>query len=571
MNVLNNIKVAYKILILVIIAAIGMIGIGYQGYTTIQTSKQSLSIIYQQNMQQLYHIGEAKYMLRDMQSRAALAMAAHDAARFAELKKDASEIQSKFDQNWNGYSKAVAGTDAAKANDEIQQNWKTFYDAMNHVIDLASSGNMAEAETYYSKTGAQATTNLRKVLEAQQDAAQQNSESLYQQIESASSSASTIMALFCIIALVILFIGALWISKAITTPLQAMVAACQRLGAGDFRLTPRQVNRGDEFGHMADVIITMRDSLNELMRKTHDSTQQIAAASEELTASSQQSAQASNQVAQSVTDAASAVIQQQDAVESSTTAVQQISTTVGSINDQAKRVARRAESAAQCAADGAQVIDTTVDQIHNGAKSVQESSQMVDRLGESSQEIGTIVETISSIADQTNLLALNAAIEAARAGEHGRGFAVVADEVRKLAEQSGQAAQQITTLISSVQSDTHSAVEAMKTGRATVDTGAQSVEKLREAFLQIDKLVKDVSQEVEQMTSAVHSASTDTDNISTHVANIGEQGKSVSAEMETVSAATEEQSASASEIASASESLSKLAEQLQASLSQFRF
>ena len=300
MNMLNNIKVAYKILILIVISILGMALIGYRGYSTIQKSQASMSSIYQQNMQQIYHIGEAKYLLRDMQSRAALAMSAHDSARFADLKKDTVEIQSKFDKNWEGYAKATEGTEAAKNNDAIQQNWKAFYASMIHVMDLAESGNMAEAKSYYGKAGSDATTDLREILEKQQADTQQNSESLYQQIQAASAAAGTAMILFSLVALALLAAVGIWITKAITHPLQTMMAACQRLGAGDFRLTPRELDRGDEFGQMADVIIKMRDSLNHLMRQTHDSAQQIAAASEELTASSQQSAQASNQVAQSM-------------------------------------------------------------------------------------------------------------------------------------------------------------------------------------------------------------------------------------------------------------------------------
>lgn len=171
---------------------------------------------------------------------------------------------------------------------------------MIHVMDLAESGNMTEAESYYGKAGSDATTDLREILEKQQADTQQNSESLYQQIQVASAAAGTAMILFSLVALALLAAVGIWITKAITHPLQTMMAACQRLGAGDFRLTPRELDRGDEFGQMADVIIKMRDSLNHLMRQTHDSAQQIAAASEELTASSQQSAQASNQVAQSM-------------------------------------------------------------------------------------------------------------------------------------------------------------------------------------------------------------------------------------------------------------------------------
>lgn len=134
-------------------------------------------------MQQIYHIGEAKYLLRDMQSRAALAMSAHDSARFADLKKDTVEIQSKFDKNWEGYAKATEGTEAAKNNDAIQQNWKAFYASMIHVMDLAESGNMAEAESYYGKAGSDATTDLREILEKQLLTPSRIPESLYQQIQ----------------------------------------------------------------------------------------------------------------------------------------------------------------------------------------------------------------------------------------------------------------------------------------------------------------------------------------------------------------------------------------------------
>ena len=172
-----------------------------------------------------------------------------------------------------------------------------------------------------------------------------------------------LMLVYCLVALALLVVFTIWISREITTPLHHMMDACRRLGDGDFRLTEQKVVRGDEFGDMANVIINMRDSLNSLMRKTHDTAEQIAAASEELTASSSQSAQASNQVAQSVTDAAGAVAEQQGAVDSSTEAVGQIGGSVDDIRTQSGETAKRAEAASQYAVAGAQEVGTSIEKI----------------------------------------------------------------------------------------------------------------------------------------------------------------------------------------------------------------
>lgn len=573
MGFIKNLRVVYKILILVIVAAAGMAAIGFMGWSTIQSSRAGLEIVYKENLQQVDRIGDAKYMMRDMQSRAALAMAAHDQARFEDLRGNVKEIEQKFDENMQGYKTSQLRPQAefSEHADGILAAWQKFDASINHVIDLQASGDEAGAATYYSKNTSKDTQALRELLEQEQETARNSAETTYQDIEAQSERASVLMLVYCLIALALLIVFTIWISKEITTPLGHMMDACRRLGDGDFHLTEQKVVRMDEFGEMANVIINMRDSLNSLMRKTHETAEQIAAASEELTASSEQSAQASNQVAQSVTDAAGAVAEQQGAVDSSTEAVGQIGGSVDDIRTQSSAAAERAETATQYASAGAQEVGASIEKIQSAAKNVADSAAIVDKLGARSQEIGTIVETISGIAEQTNLLSLNAAIEAARAGEHGRGFAVVADEVRKLASESADAAQRIAELIAAIQKDTDEAVASMQTGRQAVENGATSVDSLREVFSQIQSLVEEVTKQVEAMNRSVQSADDDAQNITSQVKTISDQGHRVSDEMQTVSAATEEQSASATEIASASGSLAKLAQELQATLGKFQF
>ena len=572
MNFINNLKVSYKILILIIIAAAALVTVGYRGYASISDSKETLGSMYQQNMQQIYHVGEAKYMMRDMQSRAALALDAKTPERFQDLKKDTAEILQKFDANWAEYETAAANMpDSAAKSEEVKREWKNFTDIMQQIMDTCAAGDHDAAAALYSSKGGQATSDLRKVLEARQQEAQDTANAMYQANAEATASSAMQMLLCSIIAIAVLLIGAFYITRGIVGPLKIMMNDCRKMQEGDFRQSGLAITQEDEFGAMANSMADMRQSLNQLMRHTNNSSDQIAAASQQLTASSHQSAQASNQVAQSVTDAAGAVVTQQQAVDSTTAAVQKVSDSVSQLNQQASTVSERATSASKYAENGVNAVQETITRIQGAADNVQESAAIVDKLGERSQEIGTIVETISGIADQTNLLALNAAIEAARAGEHGRGFAVVAEEVRKLAEQSGTAAQKIAELISSIQSDTANAVVSMQKGRDVVNEGAKSVDTLREVFEHIHSLVMEVNAEAHNMTASVQQAHSDADHIASQVASINEQGDRVANEMQTVSAATEEQSASASEIADASESLSQLAIELQNSLRKFRF
>ncbi|MDR3588563.1 MAG: methyl-accepting chemotaxis protein [Negativicutes bacterium] len=360
------------------------------------------------------------------------------------------------------------------------------------------------------------------------------------------------------------------ISRRIASPIRSIRDQCLLLAQGDFRERDATIHTEDEIGQLARGFREMRTKVRSLVMKVQSQAEQVAASSEELTASAEQSAQAANQVASSITDVASGASEQLAAADETVSIVEQMSAGIQQIAANTNGVAAQSAEAAGRAKDGGLAVDKAVSQMVQIENTVNTSAKVVARLGERSKEIGQIVDTIAGIAGQTNLLALNAAIEAARAGEQGRGFAVVAEEVRKLAEQSQEAAKKIAELIGEIQVDTDQAVVAMNDGTREVKTGAEVVNGAGAAFREIVGLVSQVSGQVRDISAAIQQMASGSQQIVGSVRKIDALSKKSAGEAQSVSASTEEQLASMEEISGSSDALSRLAQDLQDAVAKFR-
>jgi len=343
-----------------------------------------------------------------------------------------------------------------------------------------------------------------------------------------------------------------------------------KIADGDLTLANLKIQSKDEVGRLARSFEQMTGKLRELMLQVSEATVQVAASSEELTAGAQQSAQAANQVAMVITSMAQGAEQQLSAIDTATAVIEQMSAGVQQVAANANVVASVADKSASAAMQGDKAIDAAMNQMGNIEKAVTGSAQLVTKLGDRSKEIGQIVDTIAGIAGQTNLLALNAAIEAARAGEQGRGFSVVAEEVRKLAEQSQEAAKQIGVLISEIQAETDHAVLAMNEGTCEVKVGAEVVNNAGQAFKEIVSLVGAVSSQIREISASIQQMASGSQQIVVSIREIDKVSKDAAAQTQVVSAATEEQSASMQQIAGSSQVLAKMAEDLQTAVRNFK-
>lgn len=573
MSWMNNLRVAYKLLILAVIAVIGMSCIGWSGYSAIQKAKTGMDEMYESSVKGLDYVGQARYGVRYAQGMAVIMTTVKDQPqRMKELRGKYEDGVKTVEDNIKAYNDIPYDDEATDSvMEKVEQDWKALRQNLDQVAALSEQGQGAEALAVYEKGGAKLVAELGKDLGNLAELESQGAGETNTDNEDEAAAATRNIVIQLLITLLIMIGACVWITKEITNPMQKMMAALGRLKEGDFSDHAREIERGDEFGEMADQVASVRQELHKLMRSTSTSAEQLAASSEELTASAAQSAQASEQVAQSVTKAAGAVAEQQKDVGDTIDSIDKTADSVRHLSETAKRVSEHAAVTHDAAVSGSESVKAAVDQIESVSRIVNGSAATVDKLGQSSQEIGQIVEDISTIAEQTNLLALNAAIEAARAGEHGRGFAVVADEVRKLAEESQEAAQRITGLITGIQNDTAEAVRSMQEGSQAVREGTASVEQLRATFDHIREAAVGVAEQAKAMSDDIRAVSGETENVRTKSGGVLGKGRTIATEMESVSAASEEQSASATEIADASTSLANLAQGLQNSLQHFKF
>ncbi|MCR5758473.1 MAG: cache domain-containing protein [Selenomonas sp.] len=365
----------------------------------------------------------------------------------------------------------------------------------------------------------------------------------------------------------------MWAAKSIVGPLHVVTNRLGVMATGDLRedsSLEEVFHRQDEIGEMSRALHKVQTEVSNMMKQIAESSVQVAASCQQLTNSSEQSATVSGSVADSIVNVAGSCSEQFTEVESASSNIESLSQSMERFKKTIEHAGKVVAAAKGQADSGEKAVTGAVKQMELIEQSVSQSAQVIEELGRESDKIGTIVDAISEIAEQTNLLALNAAIEAARAGEHGRGFAVVADEVRKLAEQSSSSAGEISSLIGSIQDKARNAVAVMQDGVSQVQNGVGAVNGAGNSFKDIAGMVEQVVGETADMERTVASLANNAGTIAEAINKISEMSRNVASEAETVSAATEEQTATMNEIAGASRRLTEMAQGMESSVERFK-
>ena len=413
---------------------------------------------------------------------------------------------------------------------------------VDQALALHRSGdNTAALELFYGAQAQQTRADLKKSTE---DLVQWYGKLATDAEAEQVASSRTTSILILVVSIVGVLCGvtvAVFLIRTVVASITPIVEVMDAIAHHDLRVPDVEVTSQDELGQAATAVNTMKTNLTEMVHRITESSEQLAAATEEIAQGAKQTSVSAHEEAAQAFQVASAM--------------QEMSATVGEVTGHAQKASDASTQSAKAARDGGAVADQTLAAMTSIADSTSRAAERILELGKSSEKIGNIVAVITEIAGQTNLLALNAAIEAARAGEQGRGFAVVAGEVRRLAERTGQATQEISSMIETIQSETKVAVDAIEKGNLEVERGVQKTQESHRALTEIIERSVEVGEMVAQIATAATQQQGAVQQIDTSISQI--------------SSSTQASSVNADQTADACTSLSQLAAELQRLVNQF--
>ena len=484
-NFATGVKLSLGFLLMMTFLAI-VIGISYVRITSLQASQRHLNEIEVANVRDLWELRtqqngiraallflmtatkpeERKIWHTDLNERSAIA------------KVDIESLLARPGQN------TLFLTDLKKLKDIEEAHRET---RESRIIPLLEQGKAAEARALMMGIQKQRYTDMRNIAESLGKTAQEQADNAVKASDEAVAAALTTMKITGLVALLLSGLMTITLSRMIANPLRALSQAAEHIAAGDLSINVETSTRRDEVGVLNSAFGKMVANLREVNREITEGVNVLSSSANEISASTSQLASSASETASAVTE--------------TTATIEEIRQTAQVTSQKARNVADAAQRAVNVAQNGQQATSQTTEGMLRIREQMEAIAEGMMRLSEQSQAIGQIIASVDDLAQQSNLLAVNASIEAAKAGEQGKGFAVVASEVKSLADQSKQATMQVRAILTDIQKATSSAVLATEQGSKAVEIGVTQSEQAGAAILALAESVDEAAQSATQIAA----------------------------------------------------------------------
>ena len=560
---MKNLTLAKKFIVLITVPMLALISIALAGQWFMNQMAHSGGDIYQENLLPIRHLSQIRTDNRALDGAMLELMLTTDPTRNQELQTNIQERRTSIEENLTQFNAEynVRDEETQQHKDTLNALVESYFGAIDTVLAPALRNENAAAYRLFESDLRPIRQDFVEEASHVMDDLNNDAELANEMLQQDRQNATLFFWGIAVLAAIVAIGLGVYIARLISVPIRNLNGLMQEAGAGNLAVASDYTSR-DELGTLSASFNTMKDSLRDLIGGVTATANRVATSSDDLKHNVEETTRATEMIAVTMEEIASGSQRQLHRVKESNGTISGLASGVQQVSANAQEMTELSDQTLRKVHDGNTLIrtlETQLDQMSDKVKSLQ---TVISRLDVRSKEIGTISETISGIAAQTNLLALNAAIEAARAGEQGRGFAVVASEVRKLAEESAEATKQISTLITTTQTETGDAVSTMHVVETDMSSSVTNVRQTGAAFESIREAIEEVGRKVEEVSGAVEEMAAGANEILNSVEEIETITEATANETENTSAATEEQMASMEEITAASQELSGMADEM---------